>query len=188
MQYYLIEYTQLSSPTAYSCDAAIWVRYLPVISLGSGVLPGHGTWPSTSQMHSLKQYFLGPKLAGLDACILAWVSVCNTFLQSRQEKILLYLICTTATFKLTKLCHYFINEVLSCNSFYLNFKLKQTTHMYGRNKKLILSYSDFPKIFFTCCVICFWSFPSKSTKTCSPSSERKDAPIRNTSNNHKKNT
>lgn len=54
------------------------------------------------------------------------------------------------------------------------------------NQNNSYSYSDFPKIFFTCCVICFWSFPSKSTKTCSPSSERMDAPITNTSNNNKK--
>lgn len=134
-QDYLTESTQLSSPIAYSCNAAIWVRYLPVISLGSGVVPGHGTWPSTSQMHSLKQYFLGPKLAGLDACIFAWASVCNISLQSRQEQILLYLIwsirnvhfgadckyviwipctlicsrsCTTVIFKLTKCIFCFV--------------------------------------------------------------------------------
>ncbi|KAG7228109.1 hypothetical protein INR49_013392 [Caranx melampygus] len=45
---------------------------------GSGVVPGHGTWPSTSQIHSLRQYFFGPKLAGLDACILARASASNT--------------------------------------------------------------------------------------------------------------
>ncbi|TNN44106.1 hypothetical protein EYF80_045693 [Liparis tanakae] len=32
-------------------------------------------------MHSLRQYFLGPKLAGLEACILARASACNTSLQ-----------------------------------------------------------------------------------------------------------
>lgn len=68
-----------------SCDAAMRVRYFPVISLGSGVLPGHGTWPSTSQMHSLRQYFFGPKLAGLDACFLASSSPLNTSLKTEQR-------------------------------------------------------------------------------------------------------
>lgn len=36
----------------------------PVISLGNGTSPGQGTCPSTSQMHSRRQYFRGPKLAG----------------------------------------------------------------------------------------------------------------------------
>lgn len=70
-----------------SCDAAIRVRYLPVISLGSGVVPGHGTWPSTSQMHSLRQYFFGPKLAGLEACFLASASPFNTSLKTEQRGI-----------------------------------------------------------------------------------------------------
>lgn len=69
-----------------SCDAAMRVRYFPVISLGSGVVPGHGTWPSTSQMHSLRQYFFGPKLAGLDACFLASASPFNTSLKEETKR------------------------------------------------------------------------------------------------------
>lgn len=69
---------------SHSCAAAaaIRARCFPVISLGSGVAPGHGTWPSTSQMHSRRQYFRGPKLAGLEACILACASACNTSLST----------------------------------------------------------------------------------------------------------
>lgn len=80
-------YSLSSCSASHSCDAAIRARYLPVISLGSGVVPGHGTWPSTSQMHSLRQYFFGPKLAGLEACILASASAFNTSLKTRQRVI-----------------------------------------------------------------------------------------------------
>ena len=69
---------------AQSCAAAILMRYFPVISWGRGVVPGQGTWPSTSQMHSFRQYFLGPKLAGLDASILARASICKTSLKKRR--------------------------------------------------------------------------------------------------------
>lgn len=41
---------------------------LPVSSLGSGTTAGQGTWPSTSQMHSRRQYFRGPKCAGWESC------------------------------------------------------------------------------------------------------------------------
>lgn len=75
-----------SSSPSHSCDAAILARYLPVISLGSGVVPGHGTWPSTSQMHSLRQYFFGPKWAGFEACILAKASACNTSLWRERDE------------------------------------------------------------------------------------------------------
>lgn len=50
----------------------------------------------------------------------------------------------------------------------------------------LISYSDFPKIFFTCSEMCLWSFPSTSTNTCSPSSAKKKRSTNNNNKNHTK--
>lgn len=57
--------TEPGAPGPQSLAAALRAAlYFPLISLGSGTRLGQGTCPSTSQMHSRRQYFRGPKWAG----------------------------------------------------------------------------------------------------------------------------
>ncbi|KAG9333802.1 hypothetical protein JZ751_010081 [Albula glossodonta] len=81
-----------------SSAAFIWARYLPVISLGRGTQPGQGTCPSTSHMHSFRQYFFGPKLAGFEATILARASACSTSLERQYCRYLIRFMELTVSF------------------------------------------------------------------------------------------
>lgn len=58
---------------------------LPVSSRGSGTTAGQGTWPSTSQMHSRRQYFRGPKCAGWESCSRSCCSLRRVSLRTAEQ-------------------------------------------------------------------------------------------------------
>lgn len=175
----------------YQADASLFIAalYFPLISLGNGTKAGQGTWPSISQMHSRRWYFLGPKVAGCDRFFLSLSSCSSVSLEKRS-------VCYYQKFEL----QYFLSlpwtqvirkmdlQSLACGlhgacvnfvweKWYFLLYSTKVCIMYARwyVSLLRVTYLLFPRIFLTCSVISLLVLSSTSTKTCSPLSVKKNS-------------